>query len=372
MDRQYSKHRLIPHTVAVLHRLVAAVLTIASIPSMANESDPLLFEGHAKFYGKPVTSPYTCNFSATIDSHRWQITIIRDHTNAAKSQTIFSDGTNIYEITEFPTEAAQHNSSKKPAWNTATAAIHNGDIYRSIFAPEAAVIWLTYASGHYFRAKAPTNSIDLVHVYDVRGPIDTTHPQRSLGYWNLSPTPPFFPTKVAYYSTYTSHEENGLPQITNAVFETEDWGHFEDHRIPLRASLKTFQYHDSGDNHSSNISLFSIYELTTTNTSPAQPLARPSVPGNTVFKDNRFQREHGAVMYAGTHWFTQDEVSERLVQPPANSHPELGRPSTWLESNNEANRRNLLIPLALLCFSVIFPIVTYFLIKKNKHSPQSS
>jgi hypothetical protein len=233
----------------------------------------------------------------------WLVRFVRDEgTNAANAsdyEEASFDGTNVYYLCNFKEklERQRRAGDKFKAPNVAVGRAYQGELFHHRMALEVGPIWLTYASGCYFRSRT-NDQVEPAMLFDGSGITygPPKHPKLSAR-WALTDSSPSFPVRVAYFSSGEIQSPNGRvarPRpynagFTNAIYQVEAFTNMGGLMIPCRSSLKVFKMRADATANT-DLALFVEYRVDLTNIVRSIDITsfQPEIPGVTLLEDARF------------------------------------------------------------------------------------
>ena len=266
-------------------------------------------EGSVSFSGKPLKEPYAGTFIMQVIGCKWKIRIKRSEQNSPDYTEIGWDGTNLFSVTSMESNYKKLQNEGKTIRNVATAYIGNDEIYRSVFDPELAMVWLTFGSRCYFDSKKQGDLLEPVITYDRRGAIEWRKEiPLYRARWVRQTHFPFLPTAVFYI------EDLGSKTFTNSAFRVSSFLSFENRQYPKTSTLETFQFMEQSNSITPQLKLFSKYELSLTtihDITASDFSARPILPGPTDFVDDRIPTV-GEVSYGSSNWVAEPQLTNSV------------------------------------------------------------
>jgi hypothetical protein len=342
---------------------IAICFLLASFNSNGEESRGYEIEGNVIFSGKPLKEPYTGTFSMRVDGCNWNIRIKRALPDAPDYTEIGWDGTNLFSVTSMESNYKKLTKEGKKIVNVATAYLGKDEIYRSVFDPEFAMIWLTYGSKCYFDNKKQGDFLEPVIAYDSHGAIERrskTPLYRSA--WKRQGQFPFLPTEVIYLEA-----QSHFNTFTNSLFQVTSFTSYEGQEYPKTATLETYQFLQQSNSTTTDLNLFSKYELNLTaihNITTPHFTPRPTLPGPTDFIDERIP-EVGQITYFNSNWIAESNlVGSQGFKSRVNTK---NYSDNFLISDNQsAWKRKFILAVFIILSLVPLLILIKTYINKNK------
>lgn len=357
--RSSSEHRAVAIRFLISKiKWFCIVAFTAMIVQSASHAVQYQIEGTVTFSGKPLREPYNSNFIFWMDDCKWGIKLTRPMVGAPDYSEFYYDGTNVFQVTSLETNVRNRPKDGKQIGNVATAHITKGEIYRNVFAPEVAMIWLTYGSRCYFDTKNVGDLLEPVITHDSNGIIGLqTNIQLYKASWKRQDQFPFLPIEVIYFDSSEIGKSPGQKpsiEFTNSIYHVLSFDNIDGHNIPASTTLETYQWERRATN-AMELELFTKYELHLTKLSWSVPRhIPPLLPGPTVFLDERFVNELGTLTYVGSNWISEQGIksSQDYQARRAEFQKSKNVKNIILHNRNTRTRRGMVVVLLLVLFTI--------------------
>ncbi len=231
----------------------------------------------------------------------------------ASYQEVSFDGNQLYYLS-IPTTPPPN-----PSLNVATGWVfRETEILHSLFIPEAAPLWLAFASDRFFQSQSRPY-LEPVITFGIAGGMydfDSSFKQRAA--WELSEAAPRIPIHVTYFDDGIIRSKRGSTGrqpppyhegFTNVIFAVQTFTNVGNLRIPASASLKIFRPKQDGKT-STDLHLLSQFEIAVDDvkSESSVKLFQPQLPGKTQMSDIRFMSKLGPLGYKSDSWLSQQEA----------------------------------------------------------------
>ncbi len=301
--------------------ICAVLLAFHLLPSVAAQE--FCVEGTVKrlaYLGGQTYRGPNSSFSMNVNGCNWFVRARKDQGKYGSDyEEVSYDGTNVYVLLNNKSDVEkQLQMGAKLGPDIAAAKVYRGEVCNLFEVEEVGPIWLTYASGCYFKSR--TN--DFVEAAIMQDPISgvqfgpPTH-SKMRAHWTLSDSNPSFPVRVDYYSeghVMVRGKAVSLPRpydagLTSAVYQAGAFTNYLGLDIPLTSSLKIFKMRTNAvANTDLDLIIEFHVELTNVAQRAASFISQPRIPGITLVKDFRDSRGGVLVYYATNNWPTETEI----------------------------------------------------------------